>query len=213
MIAKVQLDRLFQYFPNLTDAQRMQFAALNDLYQDWNAKINLISRKDIENLYEKHVLHALGIAKVTQFKAGSHVLDVGCGGGFPGLPLAILMPEVQFALVDSIGKKIKVVDALVDSLKLNNVKTQVIRAEQIKEKFDFVVSRAVTELPTFVQWVKDSFKKTHNNVYPNGIFYLKGGDLKQELAAIHRPYEVFNLQEYFCEDFFLEKKVVYVPFY
>ena len=193
-----------KHFPNLTESQKKQFNALGDLYKDWNSKINLISRKDIDELYVRHILHSLGIAKVKTFEAGSQVLDVGTGGGFPGIPLAILFPEVEFMLIDSIGKKIKVVKEVAKDLKLTNVKAQHIRAQEVKGTYDFVVSRAVTQIKPFYDWVRTKIK-------PQGsIFYLKGGDLDKEMAELKRPYREVNLSDYFTEEFFETKKVVEV---
>ncbi|SHJ49477.1 16S rRNA (guanine(527)-N(7))-methyltransferase RsmG [Pseudozobellia thermophila] len=201
---------VFKYFPNLSDIQRQQLIMLEDLYKDWNLKINVVSRKDIEELYIRHVLHSLGIAKIQSFRGGSSVLDVGTGGGFPGIPLAILFPEVQFTLVDSIGKKIKVVDEVVDGLGLKNVKTINSRVEQIDGQFDFIVSRAVAAMPTFTHWVKGKIKKDSVHERRNGILYLKGGDLTEELKD-YKTVEIFDLPDYFEEDFFDTKKVVYLP--
>ena len=200
-----------QYFPDLTEKQKTQFAKLFDLYSDWNEKINVISRKDIENLYINHVLHSLGIAKVMSIKPGAEVLDVGTGGGFPGIPLAILFPETNFHLVDSIGKKITVVNAVAEGLGLKNVKGEQIRAEQIKGKYDFIVSRAVTRLREFYGWIHQKVKEKSIHDLDNGILYLKGGDLDEELAELKKPYSLYNLSDYFKEDFFETKKVVYVP--
>ena len=202
---------LFQYFPDLTAIQKNQFTSLYDCYKDWNEKINVISRKDIDNLYINHVLHSLGIAKVISFQPGSKILDVGTGGGFPGIPLAILFPETQFHLVDSIGKKIAVVKAVAEALGLKNVKAEQIRAEQIKDEYDFIVSRAVTRLKEFYGWVHKKVKKKSVHDLYNGILYLKGGDLDEELAELKKPYQIFELSDYFKEEFFETKKVVYVP--
>lgn len=201
---------VFKYFPNLSDIQRRQFMMLEELYKDWNLKINVVSRKDIDELYLRHVLHSLGIAKVQTFKEGVSVLDVGTGGGFPGIPLAIIFPEVQFTLVDSIGKKIKVVEEVVGGLQLKNVKTLNSRVEQIDGQFDFIVSRAVAAMPTFTHWVKGKIKKDSVHERRNGILYLKGGDLSEELKD-YRKAEIFDLPDYFEEDFFDTKKVVYLP--
>ena len=198
------------YFNNLSARQLEQFEALQDLYTDWNAKINVISRKDIESLYEKHVLHSLGIAKVQQFLPGSHILDAGTGGGFPGIPLAIIFPEVQFHLVDSIAKKIKVVQAVSDTLGLKNVQATAIRAEKVDGSYDFIVSRAVTRMDVFVNWVRKKTAKKQRHERKNGILYLKGGDLTEELRT-YRNAEIFNLSTYFKEEFFETKKVVYLP--
>ncbi len=184
---------------------------LQSLYQEWNEKINVISRKDIDNLYVNHVLHSLGIAKVTSFARGADVLDVGTGGGFPGIPLAILFPETNFHLVDSIGKKITVVKNVAEGLGLRNVKAEQIRAEQVKGEYDFIVSRAVTRLKEFYGWVNKKIKPVSIHPLYNGILYLKGGDLEEEMAELRRPYQIFELQDYFKEDFFSTKKVVYVP--
>ncbi len=194
-----------KYFPHLTADQKDKIAALGNIYQDWNAKINVISRKDMDFFYERHVLHSLGIAKVCQFKAGQRVLDVGTGGGFPGIPLAILFPETQFHLVDSIAKKIKVVDNAIIRLNLKNVTTQQTRVEDLHNQYDFTVSRAVARMLSFYRWV-------HKQVTSGGsILYLKGGDIDEEMREINRPYDVFDLKEYFSEDFFETKKVVKIP--
>ena len=200
-----------KYFKDLTAPQMEQFGQLYELYSFWNAQINVISRKDIDELYIRHVLHSLGIAKFCSFKPGETVLDVGTGGGFPGIPLAILFPETQFHLVDSIGKKIKVVTEVAAGLGLKNVKASHLRAEQVTEKYDFVVSRAVTRLIDFYPWVKGKFKKDSKNAIPNGILYLKGGDLTEEIAETKLKAELYPLSEYFEEDFFETKYVVYIP--
>ena len=204
-------DIIFQYFPNLSEAQKIQFGKLFHLYKEWNDKINVVSRKDIDNLYINHVLHSLGIAKVISFKPGSRILDVGTGGGFPGIPLAILFPESQFHLVDSIGKKITVVKNVAEGLGLKNIKAEQIRAEQIKGQYDFIVSRAVTRLKEFYGWVNKKAKKKSDHELFNGILYLKGGDLEEELTELKRPYQVFDLSTYFKDEFFETKKIVYVP--
>ena len=201
---------VFKYFPNLSDNQRQQFVALENLYKDWNLKINVVSRKDIEDLYLRHVLHSLGIAMVQPFKPGSDILDVGTGGGFPGIPLAILFPDSKFTLVDSIGKKIKVVEEVVDGLQLQNVTPINKRVEDLDKQFDFIVSRAVAAMPTFVHWVKGKIKKESKHERRNGILYLKGGDLSEELKD-YRNAQTFELSDYFSEDFFSTKKVVYLP--
>jgi len=197
----------------LSETQLKQFAQLGDLYKDWNEKINVISRKDIDNVYMNHVLHSLGIAKVMPFNKGAKVMDVGTGGGFPGIPLAILFPDTEFYLVDSIGKKITVVKEVAAALNLKNVSAEQIRAEQVKQKFDFIVSRAVTRMREFYGWVQNSVntKSTHN--LDNGILYLKGGDveLEEEMDELKKPYAFYNLSDYFKEDFFETKKVVYMP--
>lgn len=198
------------YFPNLSNTQKKQFAQLEALYQTWNEQINVISRKDTDNFYERHVLHSLAIAKVIEFVPGTKILDIGTGGGFPGIPLAILFPECDFLLVDSIGKKIKVVNGVAESLGLKNVRGIHERAENIKEEFDFIVSRAVTAMPKFIQWTKGKFLKKNHNAFKNGIFYLKGGDLSEEMAPVMKAVQYFPLPVYFKEDFFETKSVVYV---
>jgi len=204
------LELIKKYFPNLTEVQIAQFAALQELYKDWNLKINVVSRKDIEELYLRHVLHSMGIAKIQEFKPDARILDVGTGGGFPGIPLAILFPETHFHLVDSIGKKIKVVDEVVEGLKLKNVKTTNARVEDIKGNYDFIVSRAVAAMPTFVHWVKGKIAKTSRHELKNGILYLKGGDLNEELQD-YKSAKIYNLSEYFSEDFYETKKLVHLP--
>ncbi len=201
---------IFKYFPELSKEQMKLFELLEGLYCNWNAKINLISRKDIDELYVKHVLHSLGIAKIQPFKPNATVLDVGTGGGFPGIPLAILFPETNFYLIDAIQKKIKVVNEIVSVLGLKNVKTDQIRAEQLDDKFDFIVSRAVTNMPTFVKWVRKNVKKQSKHERKNGILYLKGGDLTDELKDFSKA-ECYNLPDVFTEPFFETKKVVYLP--
>jgi 16S rRNA (guanine527-N7)-methyltransferase len=204
------MQEIIKHFPNLTEDQIAQFEKLEALYTDWNAKINVISRKDIESLYTKHVLHSLGIAKVMPFVPGATVLDVGTGGGFPGIPLAILFPETRFYLIDVIAKKIKVVQEVAAGLGLKNVKAEQIRAENVKGEFDFIVSRAVTNMPDFVVWVKDKVKKKDNHELKNGILYLKGGDLTEELQDFPKAVE-YNLSDYFEDEFFETKKVVHLP--
>jgi 16S rRNA (guanine527-N7)-methyltransferase len=204
------MDIITKYFPNLTEEQQAQFVLLKDLYKDWNLKINVVSRKDIDEIYMRHVLHSLGIAKVMEFKAGAQVLDVGTGGGFPGVPLAILFPETQFHLVDSIGKKIKVVDEVVAGLGITNVKTTNDRVENVPGQYDFVVSRAVAQMETFVRWIKGHVKKKSEHDLKNGILYLKGGDLTEELAK-YTTAQIYNLTDYYTEDFFETKKVVHLP--
>lgn len=201
---------IFKYFPNLTADQKQKFTALYDVYKEWNDQINVVSRKDFDSFYEKHVLHSLGIAEVIQFQPGTEILDVGTGGGFPGIPLAIMFPESDFYLVDSIGKKIKVVNGVKEALNLTNVFAGQKRAEELKQQFDFVVSRAVTQMPKFIPWVQNKFKKKGQNGYPNGIFYLKGGDLTEELKPIKRYKEIIELSDFFKEEFFETKKVVYI---
>lgn len=204
-------DIVFKYFPDLDSNQTEQFARLMPLYADWNSKINVVSRKDIDELYLRHVLHSLGIAKVQSFLPGSHILDIGTGGGFPGIPLAILFPETEFVLVDSIGKKVRVVNEVANALGLNNVKGIHTRAEEIKGQFDFIVSRAVTRMKPFYSWTKGKIKKESNHELQNGILYLKGGDLSEELKESKLRFKLFELPSYFDEDFFDTKKVVYVP--
>ena len=204
------MEEILKHFPNLTDVQKEQFQQLDSLYHDWNEKINVISRKDIDALYTKHVLHSLGIAKIQSFEPGTYVLDVGTGGGFPGIPLAILFPETRFYLIDVIAKKIKVVQAVADALGLKNVKAEQIRAENVKGDFDFIVSRAVTNMPDFVSWVKTKIKKQHKHELKNGILYLKGGDLTEELAAFPKA-TLYDLADFFEDEFFETKKVVHLP--
>ncbi len=204
------MDEILKYFPNLTEIQIQQFEKLELLYQDWNAKINVISRQDIDQLYIKHVLHSLGIAKITSFAKGTFVLDVGTGGGFPGIPLAILFPETRFYLIDVIAKKINVVKAVAESLGLKNVKAEQIRAENVKGDFDFIVSRAVTNMTDFVQWTQHKIKKQHKHEIKNGILYLKGGDLTDELAGFPKS-KCYELSDFFENDFFETKKVVHLP--
>lgn len=198
------------YFPDLSPLQLQQFASLEGLYQTWNAQINVISRKDTEHFYERHVLHSLAIAKIIQFLPGASVLDIGTGGGFPGIPLAILFPEVQFHLVDSIGKKIKVVQEVAGHLGLTNVKASHARAENVKDRYDFIVSRAVTQMPIFLTWIKGKSAKKNLHAFKNGVFYLKGGDLSEELAGLRYPVKEFPIAEFYTEEFFETKKVVYV---
>ena len=204
------MEEILKQFPDLTDNQILQFQKLEVLYQDWNAKINVISRKDIDELYTKHVLHSLAIAKIQTFEPGTCVLDVGTGGGFPGIPLAILFPETRFYLIDVILKKINVVKAVAESLALKNVKAEQMRAENVKGDYDFIVSRAVTNMPDFVYWIKDKIKKQNKHALKNGILYLKGGDLTQELADFPKATE-YNISEFFENEFFETKKVVHLP--
>ncbi|UOB18375.1 16S rRNA (guanine(527)-N(7))-methyltransferase RsmG [Abyssalbus ytuae] len=199
-----------KYFPDLSEDQLDKYEKLEDIYKEWNSKINVVSRKDIDELYTRHVLHSLGIAKVQSFNAGAEILDVGTGGGFPGIPLAIMFPEARFYLIDAIGKKIKVVNAVADALELKNVKAEHIRAEKVKGTFDFIVSRAVTNMPDFVKWVKGKIAKEQKHELKNGILYLKGGDLTDELA-VYSTVKIFDLSGYFDEDFFETKKVVHLP--
>jgi 16S rRNA (guanine527-N7)-methyltransferase len=201
---------LLKYFPELSDVQLHQFRALQGLYEDWNSKINVISRKDIESLYLRHVLHSLSIAKLIQFKEGSKILDIGTGGGFPGIPLAILFPDVEFHLVDSINKKLNVVNGVVGSLGLVNIKTTHSRAESVQGNYDFIVSRAVTTMPDFVSWVKNRVAKKSLHNLRNGILYLKGGDLTEELK-LYKKATLYDLNTYFEEDFFETKKIVHLP--
>ncbi len=205
------MDLVLKYFPELTERQREQFAALLPLYEDWNSKINVISRKDMEHFYEHHVLHSLAIAKVMQFRPMAEVLDVGTGGGFPGIPLAIMFPDARFTLIDSIGKKIKVVDDVIAQLGLTNAKAIQIRAEQLDGEFDFVVSRAVTALSEFVPWVKGKISRTQYHPLRNGILYLKGGDLAAELRPFAKKVRTWDIPEFFSEEFFETKKVIYLP--
>lgn len=201
---------IFKYFPKLSSDQKAKFDRLGELYAEWNEKINLISRKDIDFLYEKHILHSLGIAKVIRFSAGSSIMDVGTGGGFPGIPLAIMFPETRFMLVDSIGKKIMVVNEIAKALDLKNVRGFHKRAEEINGGFDFVTARAVTDMNTFYGWVKKKIRKEQQNGLPNGILYLKGGDLGIELAPFGPSAQIFELSDYFEEEFFKTKAVVYI---
>jgi 16S rRNA (guanine527-N7)-methyltransferase len=203
------MELIHKYFTNLSETQISQFTKLQELYQDWNLKINVVSRKDIDELYLRHVLHSLGIAKVVQFKPDAKVLDVGTGGGFPGIPLAILFPETKFHLVDSIGKKIKVVDEVVAGLGLENVKTTNGRVEELKGTYDFIVSRAVAHMETFVRWNKGKIAKKQNHAIKNGILYLKGGDLSEELK-LYTSATIYDLPTYFEEEFFETKKVVHL---
>lgn len=204
------METLLHYFPQLTAIQQQQFAQLESLYKDWNLKINVVSRKDIDELYLRHVIHSLAIAKVQGFKSGARILDVGTGGGFPGIPLAILFPEVQFHLVDSIGKKIKVVEEVVAGLGLTNVKVTNARVETITDRYDFVVSRAVAQMETFVHWIKGRVAKRSQHELSNGILYLKGGDLKEELQSFPKA-KVYPISDFYTEDFYETKSVVYLP--
>lgn len=201
---------ILKYFPDLTEVQKEQFSKLLEVYSEWNNQINVISRKDTENFYERHVLHSLGIAKIQEFKDGSDILDIGTGGGFPGIPLAILYPNCNFVLVDSIGKKIKVVQEVAKAIGLTNVTAIHERAENINQQFDFVVSRAVTAMPAFLRWIKDKFKKKSLHDFKNGVLYLKGGDLTEEMKEVNKFYKIFPLDSIFEEEFFDTKKVVYV---
>lgn len=205
------MEVILKYFHNLSEQQKNRFARLSDLYTYWNERINVISRKDIDNLYLHHVLHSCCIGKVVTFNPGAKVLDVGTGGGFPGIPLAILFPDTHFHLVDSIGKKIKVVEAVVNDLALTNVTFEQIRAEQLKDKYDFIVSRAVTDLPEFVSWVQGKFSKHHVHTIKNGLIYLKGGDLTNEVKPFKSKATVIDISDFFTEEFFETKKIVYLP--
>ena len=205
------MDLILKYFPNLTERQKEQFAALPDIYNDWNSKINVISRKDMDNFVEHHVLHSLAIAKVVQFKTMCDIMDLGTGGGFPGIPLAIMFPDANFYLVDSIGKKIKVVKDVAEQLQLKNVTAEQIRAEQVQRDFDFIVSRAVTDLSQFAGWVKGKISDIHYHKLRNGIIYLKGGDLDDELAPFRKKVRTWDIAEFFEEPYFETKKVIYMP--
>lgn len=202
---------IFHYFPDLSSTQREQFTALYPLYEDWNSKINVISRKDIDQLYVRHVLHSLAIYRFIQFQPGSKILDIGTGGGFPGIPLAIMMPQVQFFLTDSIGKKITVVQEVSQALGLQNVKAQHIRSEQVRDKFDFVISRAVAEMKDLLAWSQGKLSNKQINAIPNGLVCLKGGDLKEEFTGLRKDIEIYPLSSWFKEEFFETKKLIYVP--
>ena len=205
------VELIYKYFPQLTERQKEQFAALLSLYQDWNAKINVISRKDMDNFYEHHVLHSLAIAKVQPFKTMAEILDVGTGGGFPGIPLAIMFPDAKFYLVDSIGKKIKVVQDVAQQLQLQNVRAEQIRAAQVQGDFDFIVSRAVTDLSQFSQWVRGKVSDIQYHHLRNGILYLKGGDLDAELAPFKKKVRTWDISDFFAEEYFQTKKVIHLP--
>jgi 16S rRNA (guanine527-N7)-methyltransferase len=204
------MESIIKYFPQISERQKEQFEALYDLYYDWNSKINVISRKDIENLYQHHVLHSLAIAKYITFKPGTTIMDMGCGGGFPGIPLAIMFPEVEFHLVDSIGKKVRVAGEIAKAIGLTNVRTSHSRAEEIKEKYSFVVSRAVMQLPDLVKICRKNISKTQENVLPNGIICLKGGDMTAETQPFRNSCEIVDVSTFFAEEYFKDKKVVYV---
>ena len=204
------MESIIKYFPQISERQKEQFEALYDLYYDWNSKINVISRKDIENLYLHHVLHSLAIAKYITFKPGTTIMDMGCGGGFPGIPLAIMFPEVEFHLVDSIGKKVRVAGEIAKAIGLTNVRTSHSRAEEIKEKYSFVVSRAVMQLPDLVKICRKNISKTQENVLPNGIICLKGGDMTAETQPFRNSCEIVDVSTFFAEEYFKDKKVVYV---
>ncbi|MDR2293467.1 MAG: 16S rRNA (guanine(527)-N(7))-methyltransferase RsmG [Prevotellaceae bacterium] len=207
------MNEILKYFPKLTENKKTQLSQLGDLYKFWNVQINVVSRKDIENIYNHHILHSLAIAKIISFEANTKILDVGTGGGFPGIPLAIMFPDTQFTLIDSINKKIKVVNAIVESLELKNVCTMPVRVEKLNQKFDFVVSRAVTDLPSFVSWVWNKITPDGNNALPNGIIYLKGGDLHNELKATKiskRQIAVYAIKNFFDDIFFETKQIIYI---
>ncbi len=205
------MELIHTYFKDLSEEQERQLAMLPELYTYWNARINLISRKDIEHLEERHILHSMAIARIIRFRPGTRIMDVGTGGGFPGIPLAILFPESDFLLVDSIGKKIMVVNEIREALGLKNVVAKQMRAENVDGKFDFIVSRAVTRLPEFLKWVRGKVRKKSQNSLNNGVLYLKGGDLEEELRSLNKAYALYDLDIYFREDFFNTKKVVYIP--
>jgi 16S rRNA (guanine527-N7)-methyltransferase len=204
------MDVIRKYFTDLTDQQLNCFDRLGPLYQEWNSKINVISRKDIEQLYERHILHSMSIAKIIRFKPGTTILDVGTGGGFPGIPLAILFPEAEFMLIDSIAKKIKVVNEVASALNLQNVKAEHRRVEEVTQKFDFVVSRAVTAFPRFVEMVKSRVAAQSKNTLPNGILYLKGGDFDEEILPFRDSIVIYNLQDHFQEEFFETKRLIHL---
>lgn len=202
-------DLIIKYFPDITERQKEQFERLGTLYQEWNARINVVSRKDMEHLYTRHILHSLAIAKVCQFEAGARVLDIGCGGGFPSVPLAIMFPEVEFVGCDSIAKKIRVVEGVKEGAEINNLRAVNCRAEQLGEKFDYVVSRAVTEMARFMPWAWPLLRKGQKGTLPNGILYLKGGELAEELAATRRHWDLYDIHTMFDDEFFDTKRVVY----
>ena len=201
-----------RYFPEITEQQEAQFEALGALYEEWNTRINVVSRKDMEHLYTRHILHSLAIAKVCQFEAGAKVIDIGCGGGFPSVPLAILFPEVEFVGVDSIGTEIRVVEGVRDGAKIENLRALNCRAESVGEKFDYVVSRAVTEMARFMPWAWPLLRKGERGTLPNGVLYLKGGELAEELAATRRHWDIYDIRTMFDDEFFETKKVVYTPY-
>lgn len=200
---------IIKYFPEITERQKQQFERLGTLYKEWNARINVVSRKDMEHLYTRHILHSLAIAKVCQFEAGARVLDIGCGGGFPSVPLAIMFPETEFVGCDSIAKKIRVVEGVKEGAEINNLRAVNCRAEQLGEKFDYVVSRAVTEMARFMPWAWPLLRKGQKGTLPNGILYLKGGDLAEELAATRRHWDLYDIRTMFEDEFFDTKRVVY----
>lgn len=208
---RVMMEQVFNYFPELTEQQKEQFRAMEELYGYWNAQINVISRKDFQFFAERHVLHSLGIAKVISFKDNTSILDVGTGGGFPGVPLAVMFPNCQFHLVDSTAKKIKVVNEVVSALGLTNVKAEAIRAEKLEDEYEFVVSRAVTRLAPFIRWIEKNVSRNSFHDLANGILYLKGGDLEEEIAETGRKVRIFELNDYFSEAFFETKKVLHIP--
>lgn len=208
----ILMELIEKYFPELTEEQKKQFSQLQAIYGEWNAKINVISRQDIDHLYLRHVLHSLAIAKVCEFESGAEVMDVGTGGGFPGIPLAILFPEVNFTLVDSTKKKITVVEEVVKGLSLNNVTTKWSRVEEYSTKYDYIVSRAVTEMSRFIRWTWRNLRRGKKGTLPNGILYLKGGDLIDELARADKQYTIYDIQDFFEDEFFESKKVVYIPY-
>ena len=201
-----------QYFPDISPRQQSQFEALGTLYEEWNSRINVVSRKDMEHLYTRHILHSLAIAKVCQFKAGAKVIDIGCGGGFPSVPLAIMFPDVEFVGVDSIGKKIRVVEGVKAGAEIDNLRAINARAEQVGEKFDYVVSRAVTEMARFVPWAWPLLRRGEMGTLPNGVLYLKGGELAEELAATRMKWNLYDIDRMFDDEFFETKKVVYTPY-
>jgi len=205
------IDSILKYFPGMTPQQKEQFLQLYPLYSFWNMRVNVISRKDTENLYLHHVLHSLSIAMVISFKEGTRILDAGTGGGFPGIPLAILFPEARFHLVDSVGKKIRIVDNIIQEAGINNITTECTRVENLCDQYDFIVSRAVAALPGFLNWCMDKILSGGFNQLENGILYLKGGDLTEELRLIKRPYRIFSIDSYFNESYFREKKIVFIP--
>ena len=202
-------DLIVRYFPDITEQQREQFERLGSLYNEWNARINVVSRKDMEHLYTRHILHSLAIAKVCQFEAGARVLDIGCGGGFPSVPLAIMFPEVEFVGCDSIAKKIRVVEGVKEGAEIHNLRAVNCRAEQLGEKFDYVVSRAVTEMARFMPWAWPLLRKGERGTLPNGILYLKGGELAEELAATRRNWDIYDIRTMFDDEFFDTKRIVY----
>lgn len=200
-----------KYFPSLTEMQKEQFAQLKPLYEEWNAQINVISRKDVDCLYERHILHSLSIAKFIKFKEGTKLMDLGCGGGFPGIPLAILFPEVSFTMIDSIGKKIKVVQEIANAIGLKNVQAHHMRAEKVNESFDFVITRAVAPMMDLVKWTRKKYSKEQRHTIENGVIALKGGDLSQELASWGNRKTTVNISDYFEEEFFETKKIIHIP--